>query len=105
MLKSNGGEPWRTSKRLVHTAEVAGWIGHRPTSRVLFLQYFSTTEDRNLHRCSVRAQQRSDAPTSSVRNANEPRIGADLRVAFSLLSPEGADQGNGNERWQDTRVK
>jgi hypothetical protein len=63
------------------------------------------TEDRNLHRCSVRVQQRSDTPTSSVHNASEPRIGSDLRVAFIRLSPEGADEGNGNERWQPPESK
>ena len=78
---------------------------HRPLSKSGVLQDFYVTEARNLRRYSLRAQQRSDAPTSGVRNAYEPRIGPILRVVFIHLCPEGADQGNGNERRQAVRVK
>jgi hypothetical protein len=102
MLKSNGGERWRTSKLRFHTAEVAGSIPASPTpkiSRFAALSHKRRSKFALLFSAfAATVQQRSDDPTSGVRNTHEPWIGPIPRVAFILLSPEDADQGNGNKQ-------
>jgi hypothetical protein len=105
MLKLVSSEPQRTSKLRFHTAEVAGSNPASPTLKSPVLQDFYMTEDRNLHRCSVRVQQRSDVPTSGVRNANEPRIGLFFVSPLSAYLPKAQFKVTGTKGGKPPRQR